>query len=118
MRLRSDDEKQAWPYDWVQGVDYPHKDRRGTVSGQIVLNDPQAPNAKMSNLLVGLSAPDYTTRGGRGQTTVDWQLDAKYYQFWVRRRRRQVQYPQRSARQWTLHAIADGVLGEYAQARS
>ena len=96
---RSETEKKAWPYDWVQGIDYPHKDRRGTVSGQIVLTDPQAPNAKMSNLLVGLSAPDYTTRGGRGQTTVDWQLDAKYYQFWVRRRRRQVQYPQCSCRQ-------------------
>ena len=35
-------EKSNWPYDWVNGVDYPHKDERGTVTGQIVLNDPQA----------------------------------------------------------------------------
>src|SRR4029079_12636242 len=29
-------EKAAWPYEWVNGVDYPHKDQRGNVSGQIV----------------------------------------------------------------------------------
>ena len=35
-------EKAQWPYDWVNGVDYPHQDGRGTVTGQIVLHDPQA----------------------------------------------------------------------------
>ena len=34
--------KAAWPYNWVEGVDYPHKDGRGTVTGQLVLDDPQA----------------------------------------------------------------------------
>ncbi len=38
----------AWPYDWVNGVDYPHKDERATVSGKIVLNDPQAPGLKIA----------------------------------------------------------------------
>ncbi|HTQ39330.1 MAG TPA: polysaccharide lyase family protein [Pirellulales bacterium] len=51
-------ESQAWPYDWVQGVDYPHRDQRGTLSGQIVLNDPQATTTKLPNLLVGLAFPD------------------------------------------------------------
>ena len=32
--------KAAWPYDWVSGVDYPHKNERGNVTGQFVLNDP------------------------------------------------------------------------------
>ena len=32
--------KAAWPYDWVSGVDYPHKTERGNVTGQFVLNDP------------------------------------------------------------------------------
>src|SRR5207248_2510394 len=69
-------EVDAWPYDWVHGVDYPHKDERGTVRGQLVLNDFAKPDAKTSNLLVGLAAPDYTPRGsGRfGPRTVDWQL--------------------------------------------
>ena len=52
-------ESRAWPYDWVAGVDYPHQDQRATVTGKIVLNDPQAPGLKMKNLLVGLTAPDY-----------------------------------------------------------
>ena len=69
----------AWPYDWVAGVDYPLKNRRGTVTGQLVLKDSQAPDAQMQNLLVGLAAPDYPTRGS---TLVDWQMDAKFYQFW------------------------------------
>ncbi len=51
-------------------MDYPHKNERATVSGKIVLNDPQAPKLKMGNLLVGLTAPDYTPatipRGGGG----------------------------------------------------
>jgi rhamnogalacturonan endolyase len=56
---RSVKESDAWPYDWVSGVDYPHKNERGTVTGQFVLNDPQAPKLKLDRLLVGLSAPEY-----------------------------------------------------------
>jgi len=33
--------KAAWPYAWVEGVDYPHKDGRATVTGQLVLDDPR-----------------------------------------------------------------------------
>jgi rhamnogalacturonan endolyase len=36
-------EARAWPFDWVNGVDYPHREQRSTVTGKIVLNDPQAP---------------------------------------------------------------------------
>ena len=32
--------KAAWPYSWIEGMDYPHKDGRATVGGQLVLNDP------------------------------------------------------------------------------
>ena len=60
-------EKAKWPYDWVNGVDYPHKDERGTVTGQLVLNDPQAATTKLPHLTVGLR-PSRThapaTRGG------------------------------------------------------
>jgi rhamnogalacturonan endolyase len=112
-------EAEAWPYGWVSGVDYPHKDQRGTVSGQIILNDPRAPGARMSNLLVGLAAPDYTPRGGRGGRgggSVDWQLDAKHYEFWVRGDPQdRFTIPKVRPGQYTLHAIADGVLGEFAR---
>ncbi len=178
-------ESAAWPFDWVNGVDYPHKDERATVTGKIILNDPQAPELKMKNLLVGLTAPDYepafvprpprTGAGGRrgggggggfglagggddeaamtnqnnfasstnGFSTrtnfparvetsftnrsgtnglrnfglprmVDWQNDARNYQFWVRGGDDgNFSIPNVRAGKYTLHAIADGVLGEF-----
>jgi rhamnogalacturonan endolyase len=108
-------EAEAWPYDWVNGVDYPHKDGRGTVRGRIVLNDALAPDAKMTHLLVGLAHPDYETSDGRGgKSTVDWQLDAKDYEFWVRGDADgKFTIPNVRPGIYTLHAIADGVLGEY-----
>jgi rhamnogalacturonan endolyase len=193
---RSTRESKAWPYDWVNGVDYPHRFDRATVNGQLVLNDSLAPGVKMANLLVGLSAPDYmpprigrggpggggapsfagggedeaattnaanqnatsdvstnandvaervaaganrnggtaantTTnapgrgrRGGRGggfggfgnfaPRMVDWQTDAKHYQFWVRGDAGgNFSIPNVRPGTYTLHAIADGVLGEF-----
>lgn len=112
-------ESAAWPYPWVAGVDYPHQDERGTVRGQLVLTDPQAPTAKLEKLLVGLAAPDYTAPGARrfGPRTVDWQLDAKFYQFWTRGDRDgRFTIPNVRPGRYTLHAIANGVLGEFARA--
>jgi len=56
--------KAAWPYSWVDGVDYPHKDGRATVSGQLVLDDPQAVKKTLPHLTVGLAHPCllYTSR--------------------------------------------------------
>jgi rhamnogalacturonan endolyase len=110
-------EAQAWPYDWVRGVDYPLKNQRGTVRGEIVLKDPRATDTRMSHLLVGLAAPDYSSRGRRsGITTVDWQLDAKHYQFWVRGDPDgRFTIPKIRPGIYTLHAIADGVLGEFSK---
>jgi rhamnogalacturonan endolyase len=191
---RADQEAKTWPYDWVGGADYPRKKERATVTGQLVLNDPQAPQLKMDHLLVGLSAPDYVPprmnrgfggfgpagggeddtnsagnfpggfgrdtndgfnftnrsgqfdtnfngdftngfsrsgtnrfRGGRfgrggfggfggfgGPRIVDWQNDAKYYEFWVSGDARgRFTIPNVRAGNYTLHAIADGVLGEF-----
>ncbi len=204
---RADRETKAWPYDWVAGADYPNQKERATVTGQLVLNDPLAPQLKMDRLLVGLSAPDYVpprmnrgfggfgppvgdetegtnqpgggparAPGGRGEgfgggeddpsgpgdfsggfdrgtnggfnftndvgrsgtnrfrggpfgrrgfgrfgwpgfgvpRIVDWQNDAKYYEFWVRGDARgRFTIPNVRAGNYTLHAIADGVLGEF-----
>jgi rhamnogalacturonan endolyase len=170
---RVDMETKAWPYDWVAGVDYPHQKERATVTGQMILSDPQAPQLKMDRLLVGLSAPDYVPprmnrgfagfgpagggeddtngagnvpagfgrdtndgynftngfdrsgtnrfRGGRlgrggfgGPGIVDWQNDAKYYEFWVcGDAQGYFTIPNVRAGNYTLHAIAGGVLGEF-----
>jgi rhamnogalacturonan endolyase len=113
-------ESEAWPYDWVSGVDYPHRNERGTVGGQITLHDPGAPDERLTNWLVGLSAPDYAAPRGRGgfggfgPRMVDWQNDAKHYEFWVRGGvGGEFSIPNVRPGVYTLHAIADGVLGEF-----
>ena len=187
-------EASAWPFEWVAGVDYPHKSERATVSGRIVLYDPLMPALQISNVFVGLSAPDYAppanprgrgafgggfgpagggedetnylrditantngetgmamnptnrpaygsygnmaggtgtnqfgrrrfgTRGGRGggggglPRIVEWQNDAKNYEFWVRTDAQgNFSIPNVRPGHYTLHAIADGVLGDFSQ---
>ncbi len=115
---RSSRETKAWPYNWPAGIDYPHKSERATVNGQLILNDPQAQTTRLPNLLVGLTWPDYTVRGGRnGPTKVDWQTDAKHYEFWARGDENgYFSIPNVRPGNYTLHAIADGVLGDFSQA--
>ncbi len=166
-------EKAKWPYCWVNGVDYPHKDQRGTVTGQLVLDDSQAKTTQLPDLTVGLAHPDYTNsfvprgffrfggtngfggrRGrffGRGGTNeigggrfgfggggtnrfggtngfggrggffgfgynrmVDWDHDAKFYEFWNDGSRNgEFIIPNVRPGAYTLHAFADGVMGEF-----
>lgn len=101
-------EAAKWPYPWVRGVDYPQREQRATVSGQLVLRDPQAASSKLPNLLVGLAYPD--------SSAMTWQNDAKHYQFWVRGDADgRFAIPDVRPGKYQLHAIADGVLGEYAK---
>jgi rhamnogalacturonan endolyase len=119
---RAQTESTAWPFDWVAGVDYPHRDARATVTGRMALNDPQSPGLVVSNLLVGLTAPDYAlpasfrspARFDTGPRRVDWQNDAKHYEFWVRADcKGSFSIPNVRPGDYTLHAIADGVLGDF-----
>ena len=119
---RAKTEKAAWPYGWVSGVDYPHKNERGNVTGQFVLNDPQAATTKLPGLTVGLAHPDYTTtaggftlRSGNGNV-IKWPHDGNYYQFWTDGAADgKFTIPNIRPGTYTLHAFADGVLGEFAQ---
>ena len=115
--------KAAWPYAWVEGVDYPHKDGRATVTGQLVLDDPQAAKKTLPHLTVGLAHADYQgtgfgyqLRAGNG-STVTWPHDGNHYQFWTDGSD-DGRFTIRNVRpgSYTLHAFADGVLGEYAKA--
>jgi rhamnogalacturonan endolyase len=118
-------EKAKWPYDWVNGVDYPHKDQRASVSGQLVVNDPLAPTpwTKFSGLTVGLAYPDsvpgYDTggSGGRNFRGVSWVNDAKHYEFWNDGDADgKFTLTQVRPGNYTLHAFATGILGEFAMA--
>ena len=112
----------AWPFDWVSGVDYPHKDQRGNVTGQVILDDPQAASTKLPNLTIGLAHPDYTGTGGAfanrsgNGNLVTWQHDGNYYEFW-NQGNEDGTFKITNVRpgKYTLHAFADGVLGEYAK---
>jgi rhamnogalacturonan endolyase len=134
-------EKGKWPYDWVNGVDYPHKSERGNVTGQLVLDDPQAATTALPHLTVGLAYPDAPApppmasapsdqprpggpggymRRGRGRfmnLPLDWVHDSKHYQFWSDGSE-DGRFTITNVRPgtYTLHAFADGVLGEFAQA--
>jgi rhamnogalacturonan endolyase len=120
---KSKEVKAAWPYAWVAGMDYPHKDERGTVTGQLVLNDPQAASKLLPNLNVGLSHANYKGSGtgfegraGNGPV-VTWPHDGNYYQFWTEGASDgRFTIPDVRPGTYTLHAFANGVLGEYAKA--
>jgi rhamnogalacturonan endolyase len=114
--------KAQWPFTWVQGIDYPQKSGRATVTGQLVLDDPQASTTQLPNLNVGLTHPDFhgpatpfALRSGNG-TLVTWNHDADFYQFWADGAADGTfTIPNVRPGTYTLHAFADGVLGEYAQ---
>src|SRR5262245_14457767 len=119
-QAQSAKEAAKWPYDWVAGVDYPRRQERSTVRGRLVLNDPQASSARLPNLFVGLTHVVYTAPTGRPgagpSRPIDWQTDAKHYEFWVRGDEQGLfAIPHVRAGRYTLHAFADGVLGEYAK---
>jgi rhamnogalacturonan endolyase len=114
--------KSQWPFTWVQGVDYPQKNQRATITGQLILNDPQAATTALPHLNVGLTHPDYTgrdssfvRRSGNGNL-ITWAHDANYYQFWTEGGT-DGRFTIANVRpgNYTLHAFADGVLGEFAQ---
>ena len=120
-------EMQRWPYAWVNDPNFPTATERVTLSGKIILRDPFAPDANMSNVWVGVSAPDYFlppnrgARAGNGNnryafpSLVDWQRDTKFYQFWTRADA-DGNFSIRHVRpgSYTLHAFGDGVLGEFS----
>ena len=120
-----------WPYGWVRDSGYTPADQRGTVTGRIVLDDPLAPagtEKTLPHLIVGLAHADAPQDAAAAASTRDpraglysgpdsWMHDAKDYQFFndgspdgtfaITRVRPGT---------YTLHAYADGVLGEYQQA--
>ena len=137
---RAKTEQNLWPFSWFKDPNYPPAAERGAVRGTIVLHDAFDPSARMSNVWVGVSAPDYrppSLRPGGGRRfnpdrprptnftnwlgrfgfpqLVDWQRDTKFYQFWTRANPDgSFMIPDVRAGCYTLHAFGDGVMGEFS----
>ncbi len=111
-----------WPYDWVDSDDYPHHDKRSTVSGTFDLVDPLMPGGArfVGNMTVGLTAADHIPVQGSGAPNrlVTWQTDAKHYQFWAKFEDKTGKFAVPNVRpgSYTLRAYADGILGDFAKA--
>ncbi|MGA2584909.1 MAG: polysaccharide lyase family protein [Tepidisphaeraceae bacterium] len=132
-------EASQWPYSWVQMKGYLPREKRWTITGQIALDDPKQTiqwgggfnatpgqwaaaanpppaNQGLKNLLVGLTTP-----APDGWEWDDWQSDVGSgeqspfvnYQYWARSDDGvHFSIPNVPPGTYTLHAIADGVLGE------
>ncbi len=109
---------EQWPFEWARSAEYPSKTERSVITGKILLRDPLSlkpvQSESVSNLLVGLTHADYLA--GDGQE-IGWQKDAKYYQYWVRAAPQgDFRIPNIRPGSYTMHAFADGVLGEFVKA--
>jgi rhamnogalacturonan endolyase len=137
-------EARLWPYAWVSDPLYPGSAQRSTVSGQLVLRESDvavqfsnlwvglsAPDYLPPRLGFGgfrrfggtnsvfppptnSPPPNFGNFRGGLPVQVDWQRDAKFYQFWTHADAQgRFEIPQVRGGGYTLHAIADGVLGEF-----
>ncbi|CAN1288423.1 Rhamnogalacturonate lyase [Linum perenne] len=75
-KAQMEKEVQNWPYSFVQSPDYLPADKRGTVSGQLLVDDKVlSPTPKEgAKAYVGLALPGAED---------SWQFDVKGYQFWT-----------------------------------
>ena len=124
-RAQQKKEATAWPYDWVAGVDYPHRAERATVKGQFALNDPEMPGGKFSRVMIGLVAPDYISPRGPGPNGAPAPESHRETGRPTRRitssgrtatdRGQASMIPNVRPGKYSLRAFADGVLGEFVR---
>ncbi len=112
---RASQEQKAWPYEWAVAPGYEHASQRGSASGQLLLQDPQAPHANAAHAWVGLAAPPYDVDLGKGgKLTIDWQTDGKHYGYWVQANADgQFTIPNARPGTYNLYAFTNGVLGTF-----
>ncbi len=115
---RADRERKAWPYAWAEAPGYEHAAERGSVTGRLLVNDPQAPHATAAGAWVGLAhAPYEVTFEKKGPTLIDWQTDGKHYQYWAKADADgRFTIPHARTGTYTLCAFTDGILGNYSRA--
>lgn len=107
-KARVEREKAAWPYAWLTNLPaYPPAEKRGAVSGRLIVKDSLKPGLKTSNTWVGLAK---IPPGG------NWQFDSMSYQYWTKADL-DGSFAISNVRPGTysLYAFTDGVTGEYSK---
>jgi rhamnogalacturonan endolyase len=108
-RQEADRQQALWPFEWVREASYAPSAQRATISGKVEIKDDFASTMQPSRLRVGLIPP--------GEADGSWQRDAKHYQFWTYAGA-DGSFSLKGVRpgKYALHALADGVFGEYSGA--
>ncbi|KAK9110961.1 hypothetical protein Scep_018480 [Stephania cephalantha] len=100
-------ELQSWPYSFPMSEDFPHSDRRGSVSGRLLVHDRfvHKESKPANSAYVGLARP-----GVAGS----WQTEGKGYQFWTRTNADGV-FSINNVREgkYSLYAWVPGFIGDF-----
>ncbi|XP_004287322.1 PREDICTED: probable rhamnogalacturonate lyase B [Fragaria vesca subsp. vesca] len=99
-------EVKSWPYNFISSQDYPPSNQRGSVSGQLLVNDRYIPGIWVaSSAYVGLAAP-----GEVGS----WQKESKGYQFWTQTDAKGNFFIEHvRPGHYNLYASVPGIVGDY-----
>ncbi|GAB2227505.1 hypothetical protein Droror1_Dr00009327 [Drosera rotundifolia] len=103
-KLQLMEEVESWPYSFPASREFPSCDERGTVSGQLLVNDRTISRAA-NGAFVGLALP-----GECGS----WQRESKGYQFWTRADENgyfSIKWIREG--QYNLYAWVPGFIGDY-----
>jgi rhamnogalacturonan endolyase len=101
-------ERFAFPSAWLVHPAFPPAAERGSVSGKLILTDPQSPQQTASGAWVGLVAP---------APAPDWQQQSLGYQSWTHADSDgRFTLPAVRPGRYTLHAFTAGVLDEFQRA--
>ncbi len=101
-------EQSAWPYSWLNTVEYPAEAGRGAVTGRLVVHDPLKPALTGANAWVGLAQPQ--------ETAGNWQFQGDAYQYWVHADAEgRFTIPHVRPGAYSLYAFMTGAVGEFAQ---
>ncbi|KAK4843441.1 hypothetical protein QYF36_008065 [Acer negundo] len=106
-KTQMDKEVQQWPYNFINSEDFPKQDQRGSVFGQLKVNDRFISERLMeaNSAYVGLAAP-----GDLGS----FQIETKGYQFWTQTTKEgSFLINNVRAGNYSLYAWVPGFIGNY-----
>jgi rhamnogalacturonan endolyase len=96
-------QRAQWPPAWMTNPLFPPASARATVTGRLLITDPQDPAASPAGAWVGLALPQ-----------PDWQKQGKAYQFWVHARPDgSFAIPAVRPGTYTLYAFTPGVMDQF-----